>query len=66
MLETGHCVGTVSFSKSFPSFFRWSLQKKNTAKGKEAFQGKVVVLDSLVNFLGKTFPISAIHSRLQE
>ena len=68
MSETGHCVGTVSFSKPFPSFFRWSLQKKkkNTAKGKEAFQGKVVVLDSLVNFFGKTFPISAIHSRLQE
>ena len=43
-----------------------SEKKKNTAKGKEAFQGKVVVLDSLVNFFGKTFPISAIHSRLQE
>ena len=35
----------MSFSKSFPSFLRWSLlKKKNTAKGKEAFQGKFVVI----------------------
>ena len=32
---------TVSVSKSFPSFLRCSFSaKKNTAKGKEAFQGK--------------------------
>ena len=35
--------------------------KKNTAKGKEAFQGKFVVIveDWLVNFWGKTSRISA-------
>ena len=37
------------------------VKKKNTAKGKEAFQGKFVVIveDSLVNFSGKTSRISA-------
>ena len=35
---------TMSVSKSFPSFLRWSLWKKKTAKGEEPFQGKFVVI----------------------
>ena len=50
---------TVSVSKSFPSFLRcsFSVKKKNTAKGKEAFQGKfVVIVEGFARqfFLGKT------------
>ena len=42
-------------------------KKKNTAKGKEAFQGNFVVIveDSLVNFLGKPLEFLPVHSRLQ-
>ena len=61
ILGTGHCVFLEVVSILSPLV----LVKKNTAKGKEAFQGKFVVIhcviveDSLVKFFGKTSRISA-------
>ena len=57
-METGHCV-FLEVVSIFPPLVL--VKKKNTAKGKEAFQGKFVVIveDSLVNFSGKTSRISA-------
>ena len=63
VLETGHCVCLEVFSIFSP----FVLVKKNTAKGKEAFQGKFVVI--VVGFARKLFlrqPLFLpVHSRLQ-
>ena len=40
-METGHCVCLEVFSICPPFVI---VKKKNTAKGKEAFQGKFVVI----------------------
>ena len=56
-MKTGLCV----FLEVVSIFSPLVLVKKKTAKGKEAFQSKfvVVVEDSLVNVFGKTSRISA-------
>ena len=63
VLETGHCVCLEVFSIFRP----FVLVKNNTAKGKEAFQGKFVVI--VVRFARKLFlgqPLFLpVHSRLQ-
>ena len=58
-MVTGHCV-FLEVVSIFPPLVLVK-KKKNTAKGKEAFQGKFVVIveDSLVNFFGKTSRFSA-------
>ena len=61
-------LDTVSVSKSSPSFLRWSCKKENAAKGKEAFQGKfVVIVEGFARnfFWGKPLEFLPVHSRLQ-
>ena len=58
-LETGHCV-CLEVVSTFPPLVL--VKKRNTAKGKEAFQGKFVVIIERIRsliFIGKTSRISA-------